>query len=54
MQAVSSDDICLQPHRPMAARTPSRGDSAADNALDKAIAPVLQQQATAGMETVPR
>ena len=43
-QVISSDDICLQPHGPMAARTPSRGDSAADAALDRVIAPVLKKQ----------
>ncbi|DBA83022.1 hypothetical protein WJX77_004136 [Trebouxia sp. C0004] len=52
-QAISSDDICLRPHSAMAARTPSRGDSAADATLDQVIAPVLKKQETAP-ETLPR
>ena len=44
MQAISSDDICLRPHTAMPARTPSRGDSAADATLDQVIAPVLKKQ----------
>ena len=43
-QGVSSDDVCLKPHGAAASRTPSRGDSAVDAALDKAITPVLLQQ----------
>ena len=46
LQGVRSNDICLRPHGG-AARTPSRGDSAADAVLDKDIKTVLlQQQAT--------
>ena len=52
MQAISSDDICLRPHSAVAARTPSRRDSAADATLDKAIAPVLKKQ-QAVPETLP-
>ena len=52
MQAISSDDICLRPHSAVAARTPSRGDSAADATLDKVIAPVLKKQ-QAVPETLP-
>lgn len=43
-QGGSSDDISLRPHGAVASRTPSRGDSAADVVLDKAITPVLLQQ----------
>ena len=44
MQAISNDDIILQPHGPKSSVVASRGDSAADAFLDKEIAPVLKQQ----------
>ena len=44
LQGGSSVDICLKPHGVVASRTPSRGDSAADVVMDKAITPVLLQQ----------
>ncbi|KAL3156129.1 hypothetical protein ABBQ32_012425 [Trebouxia sp. C0010 RCD-2024] len=43
-QGGSSNDICLRPHGVVASRTPSRGDSAADVVMDKAITPVLLEQ----------
>lgn len=43
-QGGSSNDICLRPHGVVASRTPSRGDSAADVVMDKAITPALLEQ----------
>ena len=44
LQAVSSDDIILQPHGSKPSVVASRGDSAGDGLLDQDCSPVLQQQ----------